>query len=163
MLSVGQFCDNGCNQISWLGVFHSLLKWPQTTMKMLKELIYGDFDRVKVYIVWGKKKKGVSLKQKWVSFKTKYHSTRDFACPRSMLAQARLSNVVFLLLFQPGFLLCLLPYILHLYKPWFARFSFKKKASRLYMLFWEYLVLKLKPLIFVHLVLQKKILLGSYL
>ena len=31
------------------------------------------------------------------------------------------------------------------------------------MLFWEYLVLKLKTLFFVHLVLQKKILLGSYL
>ena len=31
------------------------------------------------------------------------------------------------------------------------------------MLFWEYLVLKLKTLFFVRLVLQKKILLGSYL
>ena len=54
-------------------------------------------------ILFEQKKKGVSLKQKWVSFKTKNNSTRDFACPRSRLAQARLSNFVFLFLFEPGF------------------------------------------------------------
>ena len=42
-------------------------------------------------------------KKKWVSFKTKNNSTRDFACPRSRLAQARLSNFVFLFLFEPWF------------------------------------------------------------
>ena len=54
-------------------------------------------------ILFEQKKKGVSLKQKWVSFKTKNNSTRDFACPRSRLAQARLSNFVFLFLFEPWF------------------------------------------------------------
>ena len=102
MSSVGQFCDNGCNQISWLCVFHSLLKSATN--------YHEDAQRIHLRRFWlsesvsySSKKKGVSLKQKWVSFKTKNNSTRDFACPRSRLAQARLSNFVFLFLFEPGF------------------------------------------------------------
>ena len=100
-------------------------------MKMLKELIYGDFDRVKVYLIRAKKKK--ESRQN----KSEFRSKQKIIQPETLLVHAQgllkqdcqtLFSYSYL---NQDFLLCLLRYILHLYKPCFARFSFKKKAARL--------------------------------
>ena len=53
--TVGQFCDNECNQISWLGVFHSLLKFATNYHEDAQTI---DLRRI-------------SLEQKWILFKQK--------------------------------------------------------------------------------------------